>query len=83
MALNCLRLFVVVYKHLHTVVFDHGGEIYILHNYHNYRHMYYNVLPEAICCCLLVNNIVYKQIIIIMTSLVELRKPTLLQDFVT
>ena len=27
-ALYCLRLFVVVYKHLHTIVFDQGGEIY-------------------------------------------------------
>ena len=26
-ALYCLRLFVVVYKHLHTVVFDQGDEI--------------------------------------------------------
>ena len=25
----CLRLFVVVYKYLHTVVFFQGGEIYV------------------------------------------------------
>ena len=33
MALYCLRLFVVVYKYLHTVVFYQGGEIYMLTNF--------------------------------------------------
>ena len=47
-----LRLFVVVYKHLHTVVFDQGGEIYNVYklSFKNLLHMYcyYNVLPEAL-----------------------------------
>ena len=50
-ALCYLRLFVVVYKHLHTVVFDQGDEIYYVYHLsfcitanlcELYRHVYSN-----------------------------------------